>query len=223
MEAFIGTILPVGFNFAPSGWAMCQGQLLPISQYTALFSLLGTTYGGNGTTNFALPDLRGRTLVGQGQGPGLSPVTQGEVFGVQNATVTVTGTAAVTIDAAHLPKHTHPIAIPGSQLNATSTLYATSSGPGSSAPAEGAALGNTGTGPSAGAIYVSGGAAPSVALNSGSVTTKLADINTNSGENAGGTGPIAAPINATGQVAVSPPSLGINYVICLNGIYPARN
>jgi microcystin-dependent protein len=64
MEVFIGTIMPVGFNFAPRGWAFCNGQLLSISQYSALFSLLGTTYGGNGQTTFGLPDLRGR---GNGQ------------------------------------------------------------------------------------------------------------------------------------------------------------
>jgi microcystin-dependent protein len=223
MEAFVGTILPVGFNYAPSGWMMCQGQLLPISQYSALFSLLGTTYGGNGTTNFALPDLRGRTLVGAGQGPGLSPVIQGEIFGTQSATVSVTGSAAVTIDAAHLPKHTHPVSIPSSQLSATSTLYATSAGPGLTAPGDGAALGNTGSGPASAAIYVSNGAAPNVALNNASVKTTIPDVNATSGENAGGSGTIAAPVNATGQVSVAPPSLGINYVICLNGIYPSRN
>lgn len=68
-EPFLGQIMLVGFNFAPQGWAFCNGQLLSISQNTALFSLLGTTYGGNGTTTFALPDLRGRAALGFGQGP----------------------------------------------------------------------------------------------------------------------------------------------------------
>jgi microcystin-dependent protein len=81
MDAFIGTITPVAFNFAPVGWALCDGQLLSINQNTALFSLLGTNYGGNGTTTFGLPDLRGRVAVGQGQGPGLAPVQLGETGG----------------------------------------------------------------------------------------------------------------------------------------------
>ena len=70
-EPFLGQIMLVGFNFAPQGWAFCNGQLLSISQNTALFSLLGTDYGGNGTTTFALPDLRGRAALGFAQGPGL--------------------------------------------------------------------------------------------------------------------------------------------------------
>ena len=70
-EPFIGEIRMVGFNFAPQGWALCDGQLLSISQHTALFSLLGTTYGGNGQTTFALPDLRGRAPIHAGAGPGL--------------------------------------------------------------------------------------------------------------------------------------------------------
>src|ERR1044071_1085604 len=71
-EPFIGEIRWVGFNFAPRGWATCDGQIMSIAQNTALFSLLGTTYGGNGQTTFALPDMRGRAPVHAGQGPGLT-------------------------------------------------------------------------------------------------------------------------------------------------------
>ena len=80
---YIGEIALFAFNFAPSGWALCQGQLLAIAQNTALFSILGTTYGGNGQTTFALPDLRGRVPlhVGDGQGPGLSSHDLGEMSG----------------------------------------------------------------------------------------------------------------------------------------------
>ena len=80
-EPFIGEIRIVGFNFAPVGWALCDGQLLPISQNQALFSLLGTTYGGDGRTNFALPDLQGRVPMHQGSGAGLSTRVQGETGG----------------------------------------------------------------------------------------------------------------------------------------------
>lgn len=95
--AFLGEIMLVPYNFAPRGWAFCQGQILPIAQNTALFSLLGTTYGGNGTTTFALPDLRGRCAVSSGQGPGLSPYSLGEV----------TGTESVTLTTTQIPLHSH--------------------------------------------------------------------------------------------------------------------
>lgn len=93
----MGTVAMFGFNFAPLNWAFCQGQLLQISQNTALFSLLGTIYGGNGQTTFALPDLRGRAPVGQGQGPATPLRTMGEVF----------GSDSVTLSEANLASHTH--------------------------------------------------------------------------------------------------------------------
>lgn len=94
---FLGSIILFGGNFAPRGWAFCNGQLLAISQNTALFSLLGTTYGGNGQTTFALPDLRSRVPVHQGQGPGLSQYDLGQVGGVE----------AVTLIATEMPPHAH--------------------------------------------------------------------------------------------------------------------
>ena len=99
MDAFLGSIIIFGGNFAPRGWALCQGQLLPIAQNTALFSILGTTYGGNGQTTFALPDLRGRAPVGPGQGAGLNDVSLGEVG----------GNSSVALTAANLPAHTHSL------------------------------------------------------------------------------------------------------------------
>jgi microcystin-dependent protein len=86
-EPFIGEIKLFGFNFAPRGYATCQGQILSIAQNTALFSLLGTTYGGNGQTTFALPDLQGRMPIGQGTGPGLPSYTMGEEAGTTTATL----------------------------------------------------------------------------------------------------------------------------------------
>ena len=97
--AFLGQILPVAFNYAPQGWAQCNGQLLPINQNQALFALLGTQYGGNGTTNFALPDLRGRAIVGVGQGSGTLNIVQGEKAGSESNILTV----------ANLPAHSHTI------------------------------------------------------------------------------------------------------------------
>jgi microcystin-dependent protein len=95
-EAFLGEIRMFGFNFAPQGWAMCNGQLLSISQNDALFALLGTTYGGNGTTTFGLPNLQSRVPIHQGQGSGLSPYPIGAFGGVENVTLTVSQTAAHT-------------------------------------------------------------------------------------------------------------------------------
>src|ERR1700733_15353479 len=94
---FLGQLLLVPYNFAPRGWAFCSGQILPIAQNTALFSLLGTTYGGNGQTTFALPDLRGRTALSSGQGPGLGSYDLGEV----------SGTESVTILQSNMPPHNH--------------------------------------------------------------------------------------------------------------------
>lgn len=107
-DPFLGEIALVGFNFAPVGWAMCNGQLLPISQNVALFSLLGTFYGGDGVNTFALPDLRGRMAIHSGQGPGLSSYVQGQLG----------GTEVVTLTAAQMPQHTHQLT--GSSSNGTS-------------------------------------------------------------------------------------------------------
>ena len=97
-EPFIGEIIMFAGNFAPRGWAFCQGQILSIAQNTALFSILGTTYGGNGQTTFALPDLRGRAPIGQGQGPGLPQVVLGEMSGTTTHTMIIT----------EMPMHNHP-------------------------------------------------------------------------------------------------------------------
>lgn len=99
MEGYLAQVIMFGSNFAPVGWGFCQGQILAISQNTALFSLLGTFYGGNGQTTFALPDLRGRVPMGVGQGPGLPDISIGEQAGVEN----------VTLLQSNIPAHTHPV------------------------------------------------------------------------------------------------------------------
>jgi microcystin-dependent protein len=109
-EPLIGQIMCAGFDFAPRGWAEMNGQLITISQNTALFSLLGTRYGGNGTTTFALPDMRGRTLLHAGQGPGLSARVQGETDGSE----------ANILAIANMPVHAHGFAPLGSNNDASS-------------------------------------------------------------------------------------------------------
>jgi len=105
MDAYISSVWAFAFNFAPKGWQQCNGQIMSIQSYQALFSLLGTTFGGNGTTTFGLPDLRGRVPIGSGQGPGLSGYQLGQLGGTENVTL-LTG---------NMPFHTHaasPLQIP---------------------------------------------------------------------------------------------------------------
>lgn len=145
MNPFLGEIRNFGFNFAPRGWLMCQGQLLSIAQNTALFSLLGTTYGGNGQTTFGLPDYRGRVAVGIGTGPGPN-VVQGEA----------SGTPTTTLLVSNLPAHTHPLNAKtgvGNQAAPTGHLLAASDQRNSQYTSAGAdttlstsAIGNTGSG-----------------------------------------------------------------------------
>ena len=99
MDPFVAEIRIFPFNFAPTGWAFCDGQILPLSQNTALFSLLGTTYGGNGMSNFALPDFQGRTPMHPGQGPGLSLHDLGETG----------GTETVSLLESEIPSHSHTL------------------------------------------------------------------------------------------------------------------
>ena len=110
-EPFLGQIMWVGFNFCPNGWAPADGSLLAISQNTALFSLLGTTYGGNGTQNFALPNLLGRVMVGAGQGPGLQNYTLGQMAGEETHTLTI----------AEMPAHGHALSLFAGKGNQTTS------------------------------------------------------------------------------------------------------
>lgn len=98
-EPFLGQLMTVGFNYAPRGWAFASGQILSIAQNSALFALFGTTYGGNGQTTFALPNLNGRAALGQGQLAGGSTYTLGQVGGTENTTLTIN----------NMPAHTHTI------------------------------------------------------------------------------------------------------------------
>lgn len=137
-EPFLGQINIFPYTFAPRGWAFCQGQLLSIAQNTALFSLLGTTFGGNGQTTFALPDMRSRLAIGPGQGPGLSSYDLGEQAGSESVTMTIETMAA----------HMHPV-----------TFNVNNSEGGTTNP-ENAYLGKADPGPYAAAQNANGGAQP---------------------------------------------------------------
>lgn len=169
MEGYIGEIRLFGGNFAPQNWALCQGQTLAIASNTALFSILGTTYGGNGVTTFQLPNLAGRVAVGAGNGPGLSQVVLGEMAGVENVTLTNT----------QMPSHNHA-------LNGAS-------GPGNTGNPGGAVLA------AQDALAFTAGS-PNVAMGVQSVGVS------------GGNQPFT----------VRNPYLGLNYIICMYGIFPSR-
>ncbi len=117
-DPFVAEIRMFPFNFAPRGWAFCNGQILPLSQNTALFSLLGTTYGGNGQSTFALPNLQGSAAMFWGQGPGLSLRSLGETGGSQTITLIVT----------EMPAHTHTVngKAAGGTANPTNLVWGTS-------------------------------------------------------------------------------------------------
>ena len=120
-EPFIAEIIMFGGNFAPRGWALCDGQLLSISSNSALFSLLGTTYGGDGRTTFGLPDLRGRVAIHPGTGPGLSTYRLGQKAGAEN----------VTLNLNQIPSHTHQAkahAGPGNRNTATGSAWSDDAG-----------------------------------------------------------------------------------------------
>jgi len=170
-EPFVGEIRFVGFNFAPVGWLPCDGRLLSIAQNTALFSLLGTQFGGDGKTTFALPDMRGRVPVGMGQGPGLTNRNVGDKGGLESVTLTI----------AQMPQHRH-------------ALRAATTSADSKAPAADL-LANS----SAAAIY-----------STGSPGTNLR----------------AASIGLQGSNQPHEnmqPFLGMNCIIAVQGIFPARN
>ena len=121
-DQFLGEIRIVGFNFPPQGWASCDGQILPLSQNTALFSLLGTNYGGNGASTFALPDMRGRAPMAPGNGAGLSNRVQGESVGSET----------ITLSSSQMPAHTHGVAAqssPADRGNASGAMLAQSAEP----------------------------------------------------------------------------------------------
>lgn len=176
-ESYIGSISMFAGDFAPKGWALCKGQLLPVAQYQALFSILGTIYGGDGRTTFALPNLCGRVPLGPGNGPGLTPRTIGESSGAETVTLLPT----------QIPPHSH--------LIQATTNAASTNNP------NGNFLATT--------TDSSGGTTIDSYANAGANTT----LNPQSISVVGGGQP-----HENMQ-----PYLAINFIICLEGVYPSRN
>ncbi|GAA4323356.1 phage tail protein [Flaviaesturariibacter amylovorans] len=194
MDPFIGEIKIFGGNFAPRGWAMCQGQLLSIAQNSALFSLLGTMYGGDGVTTFGLPDLRGRTAIGMGQAPGLTNRSQGEMAGTEN----------VSLVSTQIPMHAHPI-----DGNAHATLNVYNGNADIDAPVAGASLATVNTGGRGASAYAT-------FFSGGTTNTALAASSVGMSGNTGVAGGSQPHDNMQ-------PYLALNYIIALQGIYPSRD
>lgn len=206
-DPYLGEIRNFGFNFAPVGWLQCQGQLLPISQYNALFALLGITYGGNGTQTFGLPDLRGRVPVGAGTGAGLAPITQGQVGG-QNS---------VTINSMQLPAHTHAATFTPSGGGGTPTVNV------SVVAGSGAAVAGTTT-PFLAASTSAGTAHASLYASSANGSTQtLGGVSASiSGVPTGGGTVAVALTGGNLPIPTEPPFLGSNWCIATEGIFPSR-
>lgn len=236
MDGYLGTIMLVAFDYPPAGWAFCQGQMLSIQQYQALYALVGTRYGGDGASTFALPDLRGRVPVGPGT-LGSQTLQLGNKAGAASNPLAGNATGSVTIGVSNLPSHNHTATVQGSSFSATSnsssnsvaTLNA-SSNTGVPAPSAGAMLGNsTGAGQGLAAIYAPAGgtnyplAGNSVATTTTTTTTIGGSVNLTTSNTGGGQAlPIAVAMNSVSASTVQP-SLCMNYIICISGLFPARN
>lgn len=171
MEGVISEIRIWAANFAPMNWMFCQGQTLPINQYTALYSLLGVTYGGNGTSNFALPDMRGRVPLGVGQGPGLRTFVQGQTGGVEQVNLLVS----------NLPPHNHMVKVSNK---------------------------------------FSGGDHPSGKYLGASASDK--GFYSDFPENSTMAPDMITPVGSGLPIENMQPFLGMNYIICVQGIFPQR-
>lgn len=182
MEGVIGYTTCFAGNFAPKNWAFCQGQIINIASNTALFSIIGTVYGGNGTTTFGLPDLRSRTIVGVGQGPGLSAYSLGQTGGLETQTVNML----------QMPAHVHPVAVVA-QNASNDTDAASLTAPG------GNYYGRDEQGITPYAT------APTVSMGILQASVTMTSMGNNQAFN------------------MLRPFMGMNYIICLRGVYPARN
>jgi microcystin-dependent protein len=205
-DPFIGQIMQVGFNFAPSGWALCAGQQMSIAQNNALFALLGTTYGGNGTSTFQLPDLQGRVGVGVGNSPVAGTYVIGQIGGTPQTSLTLN----------NLPQHNH-----------TATFTPTGGGgtPTVTVNALDSTAGNT-SAPQAGSILASLGVGnvPKIYAPAGTTGTPVAlgGVSISGVSNGGGT--VAVGMTGNSQpVSIMQPYLALTTIIALQGIFPSRS
>lgn len=206
MEPFIGQMMMFAGNFAPRGWALCDGQLLPISQHQALFALIGTTYGGDGGTTFALPDLRGRVAMGEGNGPGLTSRSLGEKSGVEE----------VVLNVNQMPSHTHTASFTATNDPKVKTTVNAHDGEGNVDNAKDAYFATGGSSDGRTTILNKHGYSTTkdVTMQSDAVQVSVTKTEgTVSVSNVGG-----------GQgVYNMQPYLVVNYIIALEGVFPSRS
>jgi microcystin-dependent protein len=186
-----------GFQFNPNGWQQCNGQTLAIQQYAALFSLLGTTYGGNGTTTFQLPNLQGRVPIGQGNGIGLTPRVLGEAAGTENISITIN----------NMPSHTHIATFTPSGGGSGYMVSSNTTGNQLVPSATNNILSGSPAGPQGAAIW--GSAAGTIPLGGSSGSAGGTVTNALTGNN--------IPVGSMN------PYLALNFSIALVGIFPSRN
>jgi microcystin-dependent protein len=200
-DPYLGEIRMVAFNFAPQGWQQCWGQIMSIAQNSALFSLLGTIYGGNGQTTFALPDLRGRSAVGMGQGLGLSNIDIGQIAGTENVSMTIN----------NMPAHTHAATVTGGlSVTGNVSIPATTATTGEAAtPASNTVLGTASASGRPVNLYSTSAANATLAPFPVTLTGASPSITNAS---TGGSVP----------VAIRNPYLGMNFIIAVSGIFPSR-
>ncbi|PXW83900.1 microcystin-dependent protein [Nitrosomonas sp. Nm84] len=211
MEPFIGEINYVAFNFAPRGWLPCNGQLLPINQYSAMFALLGVTYGGDGVSTFALPDMRGKVPVHQGQSAGGSNFAMGQTAGSES----------ITLTANQMPTHSHQVnatsistSVVAPGASATSTLKAVNAAGDTNTPGSGAIA----MSPALTKIY-SSTTAPSVSMNQASIETTLSGVNVATTTVTTAT---AGPAGGSLPFSIMQPYNTVNCIIAVEGIFPSR-
>ena len=192
IECYIGTIASFGFNFTPQGWAPCNGQLLSIAENEVLYTLIGITYGGDGVNTFALPDLRGRTILNQGKGPGLTNVVIGQKEGTESATLSIST----------MPNHSHAL----TNVTAQTKLSVTTTGGATNEPGEGEF--SLGAGGSFTPIFSDSSTIGSTEF-VGGVQIASPPINT-------------TVVGNTTPVDILNPFLGVNFCISLYGIYPSQ-
>lgn len=213
MDVFIGTISTVGFNFAPQRWASCAGQFINISENQALFALLGTAFGGDGRTIFALPDMRGRAAIGMGTGIGLEMIGFGQALGMQTN----------KLNDMQLPSHSHSAVFTPQGGNVSEPLKAIATvnakagvGDESQAgnntywatPTSGRTATTTGFSTSKDVTLANDAVTIEITGDSGGITNGSVDIS-NSGDSR--------------EFSTQSPSLGVNYIISLDGVFPPRN
>ena len=197
MDGTLAEIRMFAGNFSPRGWQFCNGQLLAISQWTAVFALVGTTYGGDGQTTFAVPDFRGRVAVGTGTGNGLSNVQLGQMSGTETVALFIT----------QIPAHNHT-ATAGTGGTGTATLNAVTANGNTQSPS-GNYIAASRT--ASVASYIASGT--TAAMNAGSIT--LSNITAGA--------PTIGITGGSGPHSNMQPYLGINYIICVEGIFPSRD